>query len=229
MLVQQYLKQTPFDIHIAENGMEAVEKYTSGTYDIVLMDIQMPVKDGFTATREIREFERKNKITPVPVIALTAYAMQEDIARCLAAGCNEHLSKPLKKAKLFEVLSRYLAVEEKDKDVGISTQSAMVEEQLIDKHIVMVEKDFAEFIPGYLEDVLQDITKMTQALALEDFETVRKVSHSIKGAGGGYGLDTVSEISESLETAARNRSNDKVGKALSTLADYVNNVQVEYQ
>jgi signal transduction histidine kinase/BarA-like signal transduction histidine kinase len=106
-IIQKYLKDTPVQADIAENGAEAVEKFESGEYDLVLMDMQMPVMDGYTATRKIREFENQHKKIQTPVIALSAYALKEEIQKSLDAGCNEHLTKPIKKAKLLDVLSKY--------------------------------------------------------------------------------------------------------------------------
>jgi len=85
----------------------ALEKFTSGKYDIVLMDIQMPVMDGYTATREIRKWEVENRVEATPIIALTAYALKEEIQKCLDAGCNDCLTKPVKKVKLLEMIKQW--------------------------------------------------------------------------------------------------------------------------
>ena len=104
MLVQSYLKSTPYQIEIAENGEIAVEKYMSGQYDLVLMDMQMPVMDGYTATREIRKWETEHSVRPKPIIALTANALKEDARRSLDAGCTAHLTKPIKKTPLLQAI-----------------------------------------------------------------------------------------------------------------------------
>lgn len=103
-LIEAYLKNTGCRIESAENGQIAVEKYMSGGYDLVLMDMQMPVMDGYTATRAIRDWERDNGLPHVPVVALTAYALKEDAQKSLDAGCDAHLSKPVKRSELMEVL-----------------------------------------------------------------------------------------------------------------------------
>jgi len=107
LLIQSYLKKTPYKIDIGENGQMALEKFTSGKYDIVLMDIQMPVMDGYTATREIRKWEVENRVEATPIIALTAYALKEEIQKCLDAGCNDCLTKPVKKVKLLEMIKQW--------------------------------------------------------------------------------------------------------------------------
>ncbi|MEK2689906.1 ATP-binding protein [Bdellovibrio sp. GT3] len=106
-LLLTYLKKYPFDIVQAENGLIAVEKATRGDFDLILMDIQMPVMDGYVATRKIREWEQVNKLKPTPIIAVSANAMAEDIQKSLDAGCTEHLTKPVKKTALLEMVQRY--------------------------------------------------------------------------------------------------------------------------
>jgi CheY-like chemotaxis protein len=107
LLLMSYLKNRPYRIDIAENGVIALEKFKTGRYDLVFMDIQMPEMDGYTATREIRKWEREHQIKETPIVALTAYAYKEDRDKSLEAGCNGHLIKPIKKAVLLEAISEY--------------------------------------------------------------------------------------------------------------------------
>jgi two-component system, sensor histidine kinase and response regulator len=104
LLIRSYLKETPFVLDEARNGQIAVEKYRKNVYDLVLMDMQMPVMDGYTATREIRRWERETGSKPTPVLALTAHAFNDDIERSLNAGCSAHLIKPIRKAVLLEAI-----------------------------------------------------------------------------------------------------------------------------
>jgi PAS domain S-box-containing protein len=108
-LVTAYLKKTPYRIDMAENGRMAIEKFRSNRYDLILMDIQMPVMDGYTATREIRRLEREEGRKPTPIVALTAYALKEDIRKCLEIGCDTHLTKPIRKPILLEVIRKFAA------------------------------------------------------------------------------------------------------------------------
>ena len=107
LLIQTYLRKSAHTIEIAENGAMALEMYTASPFDLVLMDMQMPIMDGYTATREIRKWEQANGRKPTPVIALTAHAMSEDAKTCFDAGCTEHLVKPIRKAKLLEVMAKH--------------------------------------------------------------------------------------------------------------------------
>ena len=107
LLIMAYLKQYPYAIDTAGNGLEAVERFKAGKYDIVLMDMQMPVMDGYTATKEIRSWERRSGFERTPIVALTAYALREEIEKSIDAGCDAHLTKPVKKATLIETIHAY--------------------------------------------------------------------------------------------------------------------------
>ena len=107
MLILTYLKKLPYVLEVAENGEIAVEKFTSGQYDLVLMDMQMPVMDGYTATKSIRDWESAQGATATPVIALTANALKEDEQKSLDAGCTGHLTKPIKKSLLIDAILEY--------------------------------------------------------------------------------------------------------------------------
>ncbi|MDR2797482.1 MAG: response regulator, partial [Treponema sp.] len=101
------LEDTGITIDSAENGIRAVEMFNQNNYDMVLMDIQMPVMDGFDATRAIRKLEKSNAVV-CPIIAMTANAFKEDVRECLAAGMNSHISKPIDVKHLFDSVSAYL-------------------------------------------------------------------------------------------------------------------------
>ena len=108
ILIKAYLKNTKYKITEAENGQQAVDKVKSEKFDLILMDLQMSIMDGYEATRLIRSWEQENSISPHPIIALTAYATNEERDKCLAIGCNEHLTKPIKKQVLLSIFKKYL-------------------------------------------------------------------------------------------------------------------------
>jgi two-component system sensor histidine kinase/response regulator len=107
MLVKEFLKKFPYEVDEAENGEQALEKFQEGVYDLVLMDVQMPVMDGRSATRKIRAWETQEGRTRTSIVALTAHAIKEEINECLQAGCDAHLSKPVKKTKLIETIQEF--------------------------------------------------------------------------------------------------------------------------
>lgn len=104
VLVQSYLKSTPYQVDLAEHGGVAVEQFKQGHYDVILMDMNMPVMDGYEATRAIRAWEQEQDLAETQIIALTALALKEEGEKILDAGCNAHLTKPIKRQTLLEVL-----------------------------------------------------------------------------------------------------------------------------
>ena len=104
LLIRSYLKSTTHRLEIADNGAIAVEKFKNGHYDLILMDMQMPVMDGLTATKTIRRWERDQDLPPTHIIALTALALKEEAVKIFEAGCNTHMTKPVKKTALIELL-----------------------------------------------------------------------------------------------------------------------------
>jgi CheY-like chemotaxis protein len=106
LLIETYLKGDRYSLQTAENGMVALDKMRKFTFDLVLMDVQMPVMDGYTTTRTWRRTEEQQGLPRLPIVALTAYAMPEDIAQSLESGCDAHLAKPIKKKNLLEIIER---------------------------------------------------------------------------------------------------------------------------
>jgi PAS domain S-box-containing protein len=105
LLIRAYLKRSPYLLTEAENGQIAVERFISGAYDLVLMDVQMPVLDGYSAVRVIRKWELEQDRPRTPIIALTASALDSDVQRAKQAGCDMHVSKPVKKSTLLEAIA----------------------------------------------------------------------------------------------------------------------------
>jgi CheY-like chemotaxis protein len=104
LLVRAYLQQANYRLDITENGAAGLEQFKHGRYDIILMDMQMPVMDGYSATKAIRQWEREHNLSPIPIIALTAFALKEEAAKMFQAGCTTHITKPVKKVTLLEIL-----------------------------------------------------------------------------------------------------------------------------
>lgn len=110
LLIHAYLRGTPHEMTDAENGEIALDCFLRDQFDLVLMDMQMPVMDGFTATRHIRTWERAQGIAPTPIVALSANALRDEIQRSLDSGCDSYITKPVRKALLLETVSHYEAL-----------------------------------------------------------------------------------------------------------------------
>lgn len=109
MLVGFYLKGSPYELDMADNGEVAFRKFQAGSYDLVIMDLQMPVLDGYQAVRKIRRWETEQDRPPTPIIALTAYAIDEKFERSLEGGCSGFLTKPIKRDRLLSAIRTYIA------------------------------------------------------------------------------------------------------------------------
>ena len=111
LVARRLLEHMGVTVVTARNGHEALEKVRQRDFDCILMDVQMPVLDGMEATRQLRQWEREQGRAPIPVIALTANAMEEERERCFTAGMDDHLAKPFRRQQLSRVLTPYLTPE----------------------------------------------------------------------------------------------------------------------
>ncbi|MBF0299250.1 MAG: response regulator [Oligoflexia bacterium] len=107
VLMEAFLKRYPFNLTFVENGLDAISAFRNKKFDLILMDIQMPVMDGLTAVRKIREIEQKEKRRSTPIVAQTANSYNEEIENILASGCHGHLSKPIQKLELLKIIKTY--------------------------------------------------------------------------------------------------------------------------
>ena len=207
LLIQSYLKASGYSVDLAGNGEVALRKFISGTYDVVLMDVQMPVMDGYSATRRIRQWEGENRARPVPILALTAHALPEEVQKSLDAGCTAHLTKPIRKATLLHA----------------------IEEHTMGRVRVRVNSSLAELVPRFLENRRRDVATIAAALKHADYENVRILGHNMKGTGAGYGLNRITEIGASLEQAAGRREPEEIRARAAELARYLDGLHVEYE
>jgi len=207
LLIQSYLKASGCSVDLAGNGEVALQMFISGMYDVVLMDVQMPVMDGYSATRRIRQWEAENRSRPVPILALTAHALPEEVRKSLDAGCTAHLTKPIRKATLLHAIEEH-------------TRGCVR---------VRVDSGLAELVPGFLENRRRDVEAIAAALAHADYENVRILGHNMKGSGAGYGLNRITEIGASLEQAAGRREPEEIRARAAELARYLDGLRVEYK
>ena len=212
-----YLQDTPYRVEIAENGAIACEKFTAGHYDLVLMDRQMPVMDGLTATRAIREWEQANHRPPTPIIALTAAALKGDQEKCIAAGCTAYLTKPIKQEVLLQAIKEHSIV---------APPSLKEESSRKDTILVRANPKFADLIPVFLQNCRQNVIAMLDALDRGDFETVGILGHGMRGAGGSYGFQAITDIGAALEQAAESADTDASRKWVGELSRYLDRVEI---
>ena len=201
-LISEYLRNSGCTLEFAENGQVAVEKFCSAPYDLVFMDLQMPVLDGYEATSRIRAWEREHGRRSTPILALTASTMDREGNRAVDAGCTEWIRKPVRLAEFRALVRKY--AEGMKKTGGVS-----------------VESRIRALVPAYLDQRGQDLRTLRSALANSDFKTIRDLGHKMSGSGGGYGLPRISEIGAALESAAGLRDAPAVRAQVEALSEYL--------
>ena len=204
LLVRAYLKNSGIELEVAENGKIAVEKVLSTRPDLILMDLQMPVMDGLEATRAIRQVEARTGARPVPILALTADAGQEAVARSLFAGCSEHLSKPIKRITLLEAIARHIH--------GVIR--------------ITPPEGLESLVPNYLASVRRDMATMMTGIDAQDCEIAGRLGHQFKGTGHGYGFPEIAQAGTAIEQAARSANEGEIRKQILSLAAYLDRVEV---
>ncbi len=210
-----YLADTPYQVEIAANGAIACEMFATTPYDLVLMDRQMPIMDGLTATRTIRCWEEANHRPHTPIIALTASALKGDREKCLAAGCTAFLTKPIKQ----DVLLRAIA------DRALPTPQASREERLQNQEVVLPPNPhIAARIPVFLQNRRRDILSMVEALTRGDLDTVRRLGHNMRGTGTSYGFQAITDIGAAIEQEAERLDAVTARHWIDELARYLDKV-----
>ncbi|MGA2600701.1 MAG: ATP-binding protein [Bryobacteraceae bacterium] len=214
-LILSYLNHAQASIDVAENGAIAARMFRSGRYDLVLMDVEMPVMDGYAATQEIRRFERQTGASPTPVLALTAHAFADMAEKSLAAGFTGHLTKPIRKVTLLEAVG--------------SADDREASSAFVDAHFkIPIEPGMEDVVPGYLDKRRKEIPQYQQALANQDFDTIRMLGHKMKGTGAGYGFEELTSLGGALEQAALRKDIPEIQTKLDEFARYVEAVELEY-
>jgi CheY-like chemotaxis protein len=222
LLVRRFLEGSNCILDICENGQIAVNKFQSGSYDLVLMDMQMPVMDGFASSRAIRSWEAAHELHATPIIALTGFGGEEEVKAMLAAGCTSHMTKPIDRKVLRRNVSRYS-----------SQQSAIAADagngNGPGKIAVKVNKALQDLMPGYLQRKREDITALNNALEQLDYESIRVLGHSLKGSGGSYGFDNITEIGKQIEMAAKNQDPVAIREWINKLSQYLSCITIAYE
>src|SRR6202790_2213136 len=216
IITMAYLEDTPYRVEIAETGAIACKMFDLGHYDLVLMDRQMPVMDGLTATRTIRAWEQANDRPPTPIVALTASALKGDREMCLAAGCTAFLTKPIKQEVLLQAIREHSVV---------APSSSKEESNRMDLIRLGAKSKSAIRIPAYLRNCKQNVRVMLDALDRVDFETVTVLGHQMMGSGGMFGFQAITDLGRSIELAAESADNDASRKWVGALSVYLDSVE----
>ena len=195
----------------ATNGREALEAYSKGSFDIVLMDVQMPEMDGLQASVGIRQLEQAMHRPRTPIIALTAYAAKEDQLKCLASGMDDYLAKPVKPASLLAALQRHCpagTVPSQGAPVSLPCEKTadlpdiFAREELLER-LGGAEALIPRFVGLFRSGALKNLENLAQAVAAGDSEAIRVHAHTLKGSCGNIGAMRMRETATVLEEAAK--------------------------
>jgi len=211
------------------NGLKAVKALEMVPYDLVLMDVQMPEVDGFEATKRIRNPHSAVRNHAIPVVAMTAHAMKGDREKCIEAGMDDYVSKPVKPRELLEVIERHLHDAERTTsqaagasatpDQGVLDRSALLETLAGDEALVR------EVLQMFLEDGPVQLQRLGKAIAQEDAASVERHAHTLKGASANVGAGRVRACAARLEELGRARTLAEVRTVFDELAREFERVQ----
>jgi signal transduction histidine kinase/DNA-binding NarL/FixJ family response regulator len=219
-LIRLVLSRAGADVVMAENGLQAVEATREHDFDMVLMDMQMPVMDGYTATGRLRDdgYDR-------PIVALTAHAMRGDAERCLSAGCSDYLTKPINPDKLLEKISAILAgsspVKHRD---SLSRRQSALHAPLVSE-LPTDDPEFAEIVHEFIGRAEEKVAAMHTAYAADNnMAELAELSHWLKGAGGTAGFPILTETARQLESAISRGYASDIEALLNKLDDLIGRI-----
>jgi len=205
------LEKFGLNADVAINGQEAIDKLERTDYNLVLMDIQMPVMDGFEATRVIRDSHSQVINHNVPIIAMTAHAMQSDQEKCLNEGMDDYISKPVIVNTLAEKLEKWLKFPKhlaNDKHLittAVPTQTKQVWDKTGMLQRLMDNEDIAfKVINSFLADFPQQIESLKALVSADDIQNISRQAHTIKGIAAAVGGDVIHNMAIEMENAAKN-------------------------
>ena len=210
---------------VAENGRIAVDKARAEPFDVILMDMNMPEMDGYQATRILR-----GRGDDRPILALTANAMSSDRDLSLAAGCTDHLTKPIDRTRLIHSIAKHVAGRTpgaKPADLA-RVESAAEQDQAYVSQFAN-DPDMATILDAFIARLDSQTGAMRESLRQRRFDDLQRLAHRMKGSGGSYGYPLLTDAARSLEEAAKARSHERAAAALEQLLTLCQGIQEAQQ
>ncbi len=225
-----FLDARGHQVVMAENGQEAVDILSEQEFDVVLMDMQMPVMDGYEATAAIRQRERQTG-GHIPIVAMTAEALKGDRERCLSVGMDDYVSKPIAPAEMYRAIERFPALCLASVPVASAasqTESiplpSPVDEAYMATQIPGGEEGIRELAAIFCQEAPQLLANMHSAIEARDAKVLRRASHTLKSSSAYFGATLLSQASLALEEYAREENFENAQSALATLENEMSRV-----
>ena len=216
-LVRGYLKSGGYRLVSASSGPEALREFTRRNVSLVFLDLGLGESDGLAVAREILAVPRA---APVPIVALTGNSGRSVRERCLAAGCLEHLEKPVRRSAFLQIVERYTGA-------GGSRPWLEASVSRPDSEVVLVDPLLADLIPGYLHEARARTAEAAERLQQGDLAAARRIAHQLKGSGGGYGFDTITGLAGPVELALKEGNLTVGAEKLRLLRAYLDTIRWE--
>jgi signal transduction histidine kinase/CheY-like chemotaxis protein/HPt (histidine-containing phosphotransfer) domain-containing protein len=219
-VIKMYLKDYPVQIQTAENGAEALEYFAADVFDLIMMDIRMPVMDGITATKEIRHKEKLGATTQQIILAVTAHAFQEQKNKFLRAGFDGVLAKPFFKRELIQTLFSFTSKDQtppSPEKMGNKAIGYCLENEKPDK----IPESLRSMLPDLLQTISGDLILMKSFQQNEDYESVYATAHSLKGVAGMFGFQKLASLITDLSQTVKSGNLIVVDELFTVLDMYV--------
>ncbi len=219
-LIHLVLRRHGCEVVDAENGQVGVLLAMSREFDVILMDMQMPVKDGYTATAELRAAGLK-----VPIVALTAHAMSDDEQHCLRAGCSDYLSKPISERRLIEKLAEITRRIETERAFAESLDPVS-DPQALQCDVPLNDPEFRSIIEEFSVRLENRLTEARNFADTRDWKALAQFAHWLKGSGGTVGFHQFTTPASQLERMAKAESVEQVGMAIRELEQLLTRINI---
>ncbi|OQX96427.1 hypothetical protein B6I21_01080 [candidate division KSB1 bacterium 4572_119] len=217
------LRKMGFRADAVADGREAVKSLTEIPYDLVLMDIQMPEMDGFEATGVIRNAGSKVKNHTIPIIAMTANAMKGDRERCLAAGMDDYVSKPIIPGELASVLDNWLGKERPGQNESADTKKSRngnsFDREMLLERLGGDEEFLSEILNTFMEQIPNDLKTIKKGIRNNDWAVIELSAHTLKGSAGNICASRLAEAALNLELASKEKKIEQAGNILETIRE----------
>jgi CheY-like chemotaxis protein len=229
-LVKDFFENYSFQLDFAEDSESVVKKIQAKEYDIVFIDFQALNMDNSLIVEKIRNLEEENgRKGAVPIIFILGSENEDSKKKGFELGCDAYLAKPFCENKLLETI-KLLTGFQVNKASGKEIDSVLYDD-FSRKGIVVAKIDIEikDLIPGFMEENKTNCQHILDSLTQKKFDIIKKIGHSMKGAGTGYGFKYVSLIGKNIELAAANKNAEIIQKAVTEFSEYLNTVQIIYE